>query len=226
MMFMFRLETDVSIKKPSVLSLLADEKILAPIEGPVYLMRRSQMFATSSVRGKGLTNLRLTLAMLVLFAGSFAWMSVARADIISISGAGFIQQCPCAASGNLPNVNKGVLVPTDQSKLYAAVDFPVNGQRICSVSLIYQDINNSDAMTARLLRKSFAVGGNPFNNPAVIAAVSTAAGVVNTVRKATTTSISSPVINENNAFYFVEVSAPTINLNFLGVQIDHRTNCP
>ncbi len=133
------------------------------------------MFATSD-RGNGLTNLRLMLAMLVLVAGTFAWTPAARADIISISGATFIQQCPCNGGDNLPNVNKGVLVPTDVSTFYAPVDFPVNGRKICSVSLVYQDINGNDNMTARLHRKAFAVGGNPFNNPTVIATVSSAAG--------------------------------------------------
>jgi predicted secreted protein len=179
------------------------------------------MFATSD-RGDELTNLRLVLAILML-AGIFASTSVARADIISISGATFIQQCPC---GNSSNVNKGVLVPTDVSTFYAPVDFPVNGRRICSVSLVYQDINENDNMTARLQRKAFAVGGNPFNNPTVIATVSSAPGVANTVRKTTTTTIASPTINENSGFYYVEVFMPTINLNLLGVQIDHRPTCP
>jgi hypothetical protein len=172
------------------------------------------------------TILRLTFVMLAQFAGAFALTPIARADIISLSGTGFIQQCPCSVSGNLPDVDRGVLVPTDQSKLYAIVDFPVNGRRVCSVSLVYQDVNNNDAMTARLLRKAITVGSNPFSNPAVIATVSSAPGVVNTVRKTTTTSITAPVINENTGFYYVEVSAPTINLNLLGVQIDHRPTCP
>lgn len=169
---------------------------------------------------------RRALTMLVLFAGGLTLAPAARAEILSISGAGFIQQCPCAPSGNLPDVNRGVLVPTDQSNLYAAVDFPVRGQRICSFSLVYQDINNADTMTARLLRKGFLVGSNPFNNPTVVASASTAAGVVNTVRKTTTTLANPPAIDETSWFYFVEVSAPTINLNLLGVQIDYRPTCP
>jgi predicted secreted protein len=183
------------------------------------------MFATSD-RGNGLANLRLIVAMIVLIAGTFAWTPAARADIISISGATFIQQCPCNVSGNLPNVNKGVLVATDVSKVYAAVNFPASSKKICSVSLVYQDINAGEAITARLLRKAFAVGSNPFNNPTVIATVSSAPGVVNTVRKTTTTTIASPTINANTGFYYVEVSLPTINLNLLGVQIDHRPTCP
>ena len=156
-------------------------------------------------------------AMLVLFAGGIGLVPNARAEVLSISGAAFTQQCPCAPSGNLPDVDKGVLVPTDQSKLYAAVDFPTNGQKICSLSLVYQDINANDTMTARLFRKAFAVGGNPFNNPTIVVAANSAAGVVNTVRKTTTKPATPPTINDTTGFYFVEVSVPTINLNLLGV---------
>lgn len=180
----------------------------------------------TSHRGRRPTRFRPALGVLAIVAATFAFAPAAKADMISISGAAFIQQCPCSASGNLPDVNKGVLVPTDQSNLYAAVDFPKNGQKICSLSVVYQDINANDAMTAKLFRKAFVVGGNPFNNPTVIASVSSAPGVVNTVRKATTTTINSPTINETTGFYYVEVSVPTINLNLLGVQIDYRPTCP
>jgi hypothetical protein len=167
------------------------------------------------------------LATLVLtFGGAFAMAPQASAEIVSLSGAGFIQQCPCSLSGQQPEIVKGVLTPTDQSTVFAAVDFPVNGRKICSVTMVYQDINNNDTMTARLLRKSFAVGSNVANNPAVVATVNSDAGVVNTVRKATTTTINGPTINEVSGFYYVEVAMPTVNLNLLGVQIDHRLTCP
>ena len=178
-----------------------------------------------SGRGSGLTNIYRALAMLLLFAGILALTPVARAEIISISATAFFQQCPCVANGNLPEVNRGVLVPTDQSNLSAAVDFPVNGQNICSLSLVYQDVNGTDTMTARIYRKAFTAGGNPFNNPVVIATVKSASGVNSTVRKATTTAIGSPAIDDSTGFYFVEVSVPTINLNFLGVQIDYWPIC-
>ena len=105
------------------------------------------------------------------------------------------------------------------------MDFPTNGQEICSLSIVYQDINNGDAMTARLFRKTFNVGGNAFNNPILIGSVDSAAGVVNTTRK-TTTMLDSPTINENSGFYYVEVTLYTFNLNLIGVQIDYRPSCP
>jgi hypothetical protein len=169
---------------------------------------------------------RPALATLVLFAGAIGLAPGAHAEILSISGAAFVQQCPCSPSGNLPDVNNGLLVPTDQSNLYAAVDFPTNGQKICSLSLVYQDTNANDTMTARLFRKAFAVGSNPLNNPTVILTAKSAAGVVSTVRRTTTKTATPPTINDGTGFYFVEVSVPTVNLNFLGVQIDYRPTCP
>jgi hypothetical protein len=181
------------------------------------------MFAISDF-GIGMSMSRLALATVVLFAGATAAAPAAKAAILSVSAIGFIQQC-APVCGDPPVLEKGVLKPTESTTLFAAVDFPTNGQKICSLSLVYQDTNNNDAMTARLFRKAFAVGGNPFNNPAVIATVSSAAGVSNTARKATTVIDSAP-INETSGFYFVEVTLPTINLNLIGVQIDYRPSCP
>ena len=58
-----------------------------------------------------------------------------------------------------------------------------------------------------------------------MATVTSAPGVVDTVRKATTTAITQNVIAKGSAFYYVLVDAPTINLAFLGVQIDVRPTC-
>jgi hypothetical protein len=165
------------------------------------------------------------LTMFALFAGTVALAPVAKADILSISGAAFVRQCPCNAGDTLPDVKKGVLVPTSRSTFDAAVDFPKNGQKICSLSLVYEDTNNKDSMTARLLRKSFTPGGNPFNNPTILATVQSAPGMLATVRKATFF-LDPPTIDETTGFYFVEVSTPTINLNLLGVQVDYRPSCP
>lgn len=47
----------------------------------------------------------------------------------------------------------------------------------------------------------------------------------NTVRVTKTTTISQPTVTQANAFYYVLVDAPTINLAFLGVQIDVKGAC-
>jgi hypothetical protein len=159
-------------------------------------------------------------------AGATAAAPGAKAAILSIPAVGFSQFCDPGCSTNPPTLDRGVLKPAAATTLYAAVDFPTNGEKICSLSLVYQDKNNNDPITARLYRKSFAAGvSNAFNNPVVIATVNSAAGVSDTARKAATM-LDSPTINEISGFYFVQVSLPTINLNLIGVQIDYRPSCP
>ena len=175
--------------------------------------------------GNGMSRSRLALATLVLFAGASAAAPDAKAAILSIPAIGMVQYCDPSCSNNPPVLDRGVLKPTAFTRLYAPVDFPTNGQEICSLSIVYQDTNNGDAMTARLFRKAFNVGGNAFNNPILIGSVDSAAGVVNTVRKSTTM-LDSPTINETSGFYFVEVTLDTVNLNLIGVQIDYRPSCP
>ena len=177
--------------------------------------------------GNGMSRSRLALATLVLFAGASAAAPAAKAAILSIPAIGMVQYCDpsCPAGAGLPTLDRGVLKANAFTRLYAPVDFPADGQRICSLSLVYQDINNSDAMTARLFRKAFKEGGNAFNNPILIATVTSAPGVVPTVRKSTTL-LDSRLIDEKDGFYFVDVTLDTFNLNLLGVQIDYRPSCP
>jgi hypothetical protein len=109
---------------------------------------------------------------------------------------------------------------------FRSIDFPINRQQVCRFTLLYHDVNAQDTLTARLVRKPFAVGGDPFSSPVIMAEVSSASEVSDTVRRATTTAITSPTITKGRAFYYVEVEAPTFNLNMLGVQIDVRPTCP
>jgi hypothetical protein len=170
------------------------------------------------------------LALLAFLAGTAAALApAAQADILSMSAAGFVRQCPPCGPGTTPaDLNKGVIVPTSVLKLYASVDFPKNGQKICGLTMVYEDVNGNNAMSAKLLRKAAVPGGNPFSNPTVIASVASAGGVPATVRTVSNFAItpSNSTINETTGFYFVEVSMPTINLNLLGVQIDYRPVCP
>lgn len=166
------------------------------------------------------------LTTVLLCAGTLAMAPAAKADVLSISAAAFIKQCPCVSGSTPPEVNNGVLISLNQSNVYAAVDFPNNGQKVCSLAVVYEDINANDHLTARLLRKEVKIGGNPFKEPNVIAEVESAPRVPPTIRKSTTFAITSPTVNDTTGFYFVEVSIPTINLNLLGVQIDYRPICP
>ena len=86
-------------------------------------------------------------------------------------------------------------------------------------------MNGADAIRARLFRKSFSSGGNTFSNPTLMATATSASGTQTTTRIAKTTSIASATVSQSSGFYYVLVDAPTINLAFLGVQIDVRSAC-
>lgn len=173
---------------------------------------------------------RSLLAIVALCGALFVSAPRANAELLVYSATDFVQRCPCVGDQIDPSiVDRGVL---KQSlgvfvRYYTSVSFPTNGQRVCRFSLIYHDVNASENITARLLRKNFTVGqGGVFANPVVMATVQSAAGTPNVVRRATTTAIASPVIGKNSSFFYVEVEVPTINLNLLGVQIDVSPTCP
>ena len=158
----------------------------------------------------------------------FGFLSSAEAEVLGISATGFVLHCPCTPDASDKSLEtNGVLQITRQnSRFYSAVVFPKNGERVCSFSLLYRDVNANDTIRARLFKKTFTVGGPAFNSPVVMATASSASGVPDTVRLAKTTTINQPIINKANAFYYVLVDAPTINLAFLGVQIDVKPTCP
>ncbi|MFO1049639.1 MAG: hypothetical protein U1E52_17295 [Geminicoccaceae bacterium] len=164
---------------------------------------------------------------LALGFGLCALAPAAKAEIVSLSATGFVRHCPCVEDGTQEsNTHDGVLEFLGQNNtFYAAVDFPTEGQKICSLALVYRDVNGNDAIRARLFKKSFTNGGNPFAAPTVVATATSATGVPATVRIAKTTTINQPTVAQANAFYYVLVDGPTINLAFLGVQIDVKKTC-
>jgi len=169
----------------------------------------------------------LWLASLALGVCLLGLLPVARAELLVYSATDFVRRCPCNTAADLTEVSNGVLIPVDTNPRYfTSVSFPINGQQVCRFSLVYHDINANDSLTARLVRKTFTIGGAPFSSPEIMATVSTAAGALDTVRRVTTAAITSPTIRKGNSFYYVEIEAPTINLNVLGVQIDVRPTCP
>lgn len=189
-------------------------------------MRRSMTGVVRSVvptrRGR-----RLWCAALALCVCVLGLLPAAQAELLVYSATDFVQRCPCDIEGDHTEVNNGVLVLVDTNlRYFRSIAFPVDGQQVCRFSLIYHDINGNDTLTARLVRKPFTIGGDPFSSPQIMATVRTANGVPDTVRRATTTAITSPTVRKGNAFYYVEIAAPTINLNVLGVQLDVRPTCP
>jgi hypothetical protein len=173
---------------------------------------------------------RLALAVAVGLALGLGLCGVAppaQAEIVSISATGFVRHCPCVEDGTQEsNTHDGVLEFTGQANtFYAAVDFPAEGQKICSLALVYRDVNANDAIRARLFKKSFTNGGPAFTAPTVVATATSASGVPTTVRIAKTTLAAPPPVAQANAFYYLLVDGPTINLAFLGVQIDVTKTC-
>lgn len=164
---------------------------------------------------------------LVLAGGLFGFAAPAKAEIMSYSATGFVRHCPCVEDGTQESsTTNGTLEFTGQNQsFYAAVDFPKDGQKVCSVSLVYHDINANDAIRARLFKKTFSNGSSPTSAPVLIATATSASGTPNTVRIAKTTSINQPSIAQASAFYYLQVDGPTINLGFLGVQIDVKSTC-
>ena len=164
---------------------------------------------------------------LALGAGLLGFAAPAQAEIMSYSATGFVRHCPCVEDGTQESdTQAGVVQMTGQnSTFYAAVDFPKDGQKVCSVSLVYNDINANDAIRARLFKRTFSNGSSPDAAPVLIATATSASGTPDTVRIAKTTSINQPTIAQANAFYYLQVDGPTINLGFLGVQIDVKSTC-
>lgn len=171
--------------------------------------------------------LAVGIFFVLAFAGSTAFTSPAAAEILQISATGLVKRCPCTGeSADEAEVNNGVLLPRNVDMRYFQPVALPHGQRVCSFSMIYHDINAADSMVARLKRKIFTAGNPPFNAPTVMAAVTSAAGTPNTVRKATDATIVNALINTASSFYFIEVDVATINMNLLGFQIDVRPTCP
>lgn len=169
----------------------------------------------------------LAAVALASMVGLLGVMPAAHAELVSVSASGFTRHCPRVEDGTQESdTQAGVLQMTGQfSNFYAAVDFPVDGQKVCSLNLVYRNVNANDAIRARLFKKTFTSGGQAFAAPVLMATATSAAGMQPTVQIARTTAINQPTIAQAGAFYYVQVDAPTINLAFLGVQIDIKPTC-
>jgi hypothetical protein len=144
----------------------------------------------------------------------------ARAEIVAIAAPGLTQH----GSAFGATEGRGVLSPEGPGRYFASVQLP-NGQSVCSFSLVYRDVNAEEQMVAYLVKRTFAVGDAINSQPTVMAVVRTASGVVSTMRRATTTSITAPLVNNANGFFYVRVDAPNVNVNIVGLQIDVRPAC-
>jgi len=74
-------------------------------------------------------------------------------------GDGFVQRCPCTIEGDHTEVRNGVLSSSISTcTISGRLTFRSRAEQVCLFSLIYHDINANNTMTARLVRKSFALG--------------------------------------------------------------------
>jgi len=165
----------------------------------------------------------LVLGLLTLSGAIIGPSLPAIAETLSISATALVLRCPCSTQ-DFAQEDNGVFVgETPNGRYFVQVVFPVTtGQKVCSFTMIYEDTNATDTLIARLMRKGYKIGGDPFAAPTVIAKVESASGTPATVRQATTTAITSPTISATNAFYYIEADVATFNLNILGFLIGYK----
>ncbi len=162
----------------------------------------------------------------IVAASALILSGAANAAIVSIPGAAFHVAAPSSQTLNaFPDLVNGKLQAAGMAVLVAPVDFPVNGQMICRMTLVYQDKNGTENLKVRLLRKS-AVSGVNADSAAIVMGQVSSVGNAATTGKAATTVIAPRKIDELNSFYFLDTGFINFNLNLIGVQLDVRTTCP
>jgi hypothetical protein len=176
----------------------------------------------------GIFSLSMLLGVLTA-AGSVTISSgKASAETLAISATGMVRRCPCNMGDpdDVAEEKNGVVInKLNPGRYFVPVVFPVtSGQKICSLSLVYDDSNGAENTLIKLLRKKYATGGNPFQKPTLIATVSST-GFTDKIGIATTTAISNPKIDANDGFYYLEVDTVNVNLNIIGFKIDYKPNC-
>jgi hypothetical protein len=187
---------------------------------PLSRIKEGDMRQKSATTSRKLrTAFGLALLGSVMLAGSPAF-----AEILQFSALGLIKRCPCILGTEADDAeqNNGVLELKGVDMTYFMPVALPDGQRVCRFTMIYNDTNASDSMVAVLKRKRIDVGGDPEGGVTNMALVTSAAGTPDTMRKVSDASIVKPLINTNKNFYFIELDAPSVNLNPIGFQIDVR----
>ncbi len=182
--------------------------------------------AARSVMAGSITS---ALGALALCATTLGASVPALAETLAISATGLVLRCPCTGGGeDIAEENKGVFVgQKPDGRYFVPVVFPVtSGQKVCSFTMIYHDVNALDTLVARLYRKTYFVGSSAFNPPTLIAKVQSDPGTPDTVRKVTTTAIAGATISVASSFYYIEADVKTTNLDIIGFQIVYKPTCP
>lgn len=162
--------------------------------------------------------------LLALSASALFLCTPARADVVSISAMGFEGSFPATTGIDPPSQVNGVMKPDGPTLMFAPVDFPAAGL-ICRLTLVYDDVNAGQKITARLIRKRIITGSSTFDPPLIMATVDST-GLAGTMQKASTRAVVPRTINEVSNFYYVEVTAENFNTSLVGVQIEYKPTCP
>jgi hypothetical protein len=148
--------------------------------------------------------------------------SPARATVLDIPAVSMAQTFGAA---DAVDRSLGLLDPTGgRTKWIAPLPFQGNGQ-VCRFSIVYRDVNAQETITARLMRKTYALGGSAYVAPTVMARVVSSPSVADGVRRTDAPSIPKSQINTATGFYYVDAEIENINMALIGVQIDVRANC-
>jgi len=168
---------------------------------------------------------KLVVAVLFLGFSLTAGSSVAGADVLQIAGPAFtghgVPSFTPAAQGD---VNQGLLLNA-QGSYFAPVVFPKSGQQVCRFALVYRDNDSDVDLSASLLRKAAAIGGNAFDPPFTMASVSSS-GADNAVRAAESSTVRRRIVNTDNFFYYVEMHFPQATMEAIGVRLEVKPTCP
>lgn len=160
---------------------------------------------------------------LPLIAGLIA-APAAQAEVISISAMAFNQFDPLPGDG-LPEAINGTLGTTQARTLFAPVQFPKSGHRVCKFSIVFQDSNNGEEVTATLFKKQFVANSDALL-PAQTMAIVSSSGFDGTMKRNTNNSVQFRKIDNSKNFYYVQLFMENFNTIPVGVQIDVRSSCP
>src|SRR5687767_11372305 len=121
---------------------------------------------------------QITFALAV--AGLLGASSMAAADIINISATALVLRTEAGSADVVGEEGQGLL-QNARGTYFAPVVFPAGAGSVCRFSMVYRDFDDND-ITARLLKKTYVIGGSAFTPPVVMATLQTG-GSVDAVRR-------------------------------------------
>lgn len=168
----------------------------------------------------------MRLSLLIAVAPLVAAVAPATAEVVQIPAPALVRQCPCDIDESPAVENNGTITPArGASSYFAALPFTGKGE-VCSMTIVYRDVNENEALTVSLFRKKIEVGAKIDAKPVLIATVKSASGTPDTVRKTSAKKINNPSVDTGTAFYYLRAEFQNLNMDLVGVQVDIRKTCP